>query len=215
MQPPQFLIDLTFEQGMMIVLTIIIAISVLVQAVYTSKQARILAESEQRNRERSVPTVKITPVFHTVQDGDDEFGNPNWKSFVGLTIANASPFDITITSIEFEQGIPIDSDSRISTVVWFPHVTRYKDSLLSNVSLPHRLQYGQTLQVMFDEAHVVEELKLNGGGTPVRVRPRCFDSLGNKHTMDSWIVWEESKISSFPGPGPGYMTEEKWRERVP
>ena len=210
MQLPKFLADLKFEQVMMILLTAIIAFCVVVQTINIREQARILADSEKRTRERDKPTVRITTLSHAIRYYDDDSGKPQEKSFVGFSIANASPFDITITSIGLELGIPIDNDGGVRSELYIPQVTIYKRWELSNFSLPHRLQYGETLRVLYDEADAVERLMRQGNGNPARVLPFCYDSLGNKHTMDSWITWEVGVMRGFDGPEPGHITFDEW-----
>ena len=75
MQLPKFLADLKFEQVMMILLTTIIAFCVVVQTINMREQARILADSEKRNRERDKPTVRITTLSYAIR----YYSNP--KSF--------------------------------------------------------------------------------------------------------------------------------------
>ena len=210
MQLPKYLARLTFEQVMIIILTAIIACCVLVQTKYMGEQARILADSEQRTRERDKPTVRITTLSYAIRYYDDDSGKPQEKSFVGFSIANASPFDITITSIGLELGIPIDNDGGVRSELYIPQVTSYKKWELSSFAPPHRLQYGETLQVLYDRADAVEQLKRHGSGNPARIRPRCHDSLGNEYTLDSWITWEEDGVIEFDGPEPGHITFEEW-----
>ena len=209
MRLPKYLARLTFEQAMMIILTAIIAFCVVVQTINMREQSRILADSEKRTRERNKPTAKLTSISHGVRYYNDS-GKPQEKSFVGFSIANASPFDITITSIGLEMGIPIDKDRAVRPQISIPPVTSYKEWEISDFSLPRRLQYGETLQVLYDEADAAERLKRQGNGNPVRVLPFCYDSLGNKYTMDYWITWEVGVIRAFEGPEPGHITFDEW-----
>ena len=78
--PPYF--TLAFDQLMMVVLTIIIAFSVVVQAIFSAKQAkyvkeqaRLSAESEARSRERERPRIRITHACYGFGEGQDADGN--------------------------------------------------------------------------------------------------------------------------------------------
>ena len=204
------LADLKFDQVMMIILTAIIAFCVVVQTINMREQSRILADSEKRNRERDKPTAKLTLLSHAVRYYDDDSGKPQEKSFVGFSIANASPFDITIRSFGLELGIPIDNDGSVRPEIYIPQITSYKGWELSDFSLPRRLQYGETLQILYDRADAVERLKRYGSGNPARIRPFCHDTLGNTYTLDSWITWEEDGVRAFGGPEPGHITFDEW-----
>ena len=115
MDLPPYL-TLAFDQLMMVVLTIIIAFSVVVQAIFSAKQAkyvkeqtRLFAESEARSRERERPRIRITHASYGFGEGQDADGNVQQKTFIGLILANASLQETTITAVEFEVGVPIDS----------------------------------------------------------------------------------------------------------
>ena len=149
----------------------------------------------------------MVPVFHTIQD------ETNWISFVGFSITNASPFEITITSLGLELGIPEDNDGAFTSQIDFPHITKFKDRELSDSTLPRRLTYGESMRILYNETDVVEELRVQGNDQPARVRPQCYDSLGNKHTMDSWITWEKGGFAAFDGPGSGYLIKEEAQKR--
>ena len=78
---------LTFDQLMMVVLTIIIAFSVVVQAIFSGKQAkyvkeqvRLFAESEARSREREQPRIRITHASYRLGEGQDADGNAQQKA---------------------------------------------------------------------------------------------------------------------------------------
>ena len=197
-----------FNELIMIILTVIIAFSAYSQAKNTKKQAQLLKQSEERNRERHNPKIRMMLVDHIVQD------DTNWISYVGFSITNASSFDVTIISLGLELEIPEDNDGPITLKTDFPHVTKFKDRELSDSTLPRRLKYGESLRILYDETGVVERLRAQGSDQPARVRPQCYDSLGNKHTMDSWITWKKGGVAYFDGPRPDYLTaEEAWKKR--
>ena len=118
MELPRFVIEVTFDQWLMIALTVVIATAVIAQAVYTGRQARLLAETEQRHANRERPWLRITLLFNPVQGENDEVGNPTWIRYVGFTVVNASLFDITVTHIDLELGIPIANKMVVTPAIW-------------------------------------------------------------------------------------------------
>ena len=211
---------LTFDQLMMVVLTIIIAFSVVVQAIFSGKQAkyvkeqvRLFAESEARSREREQPRIRITHASYRLGEGQDADGNAQQKAFRGLILANASPHETTITAVEFEVGVPIDSPIDSSKVpvpsLQFSPVYEYKGTKLSDL-LPQRLRHGETMRVLFDEDVLLAHIERHGEGQPSAVLPVCHDSLGNKHAADAWTVWGKNSLGALNGPGPGYITWHEW-----
>ena len=211
---------LTFDQLVMIGLTVIIAFSVVVQAMfagrqarYAREQARLFEESEARSRERERPRIRITHASYGFSEGQDADGNAHQKAFRGLILANASFHETTITALEFEVGVPIDSpiDSSKVPVLSLPFspVYEYKGTTLSD-PLPQRLRHGETMRVLYDEDVLLARLERHGEGQPSAVLPVCRDSLGNKHAADAWTVWGKNSLGSLNGPGPGYITWDEW-----
>ena len=216
--PPYF--TLAFDQLMMVVLTVIIAFSVVVQAIFSAKQAkyvkeqaRLFAESQARSRERERPRIRITHATYGFSEGQDADGNAHQKAFRGLILANASLHETTITAVEFEVGVPIDSPIDSSKVpvpsLQFSPVYEYKGTKLS-APLPQRLRHGETMRVLYDEDVLLAHLERHGEGQPSAVLPVCHDSLGNKHAADAWTVWGKNSLGSLNGPGPGYTTWDEW-----
>ena len=196
--------NITIDDVLMVVLTGIIAWSVLWQARYTKRLAEISIQTEKRVRDQSKPEVKFTHSSHSIQTGD------TWESFVGFSITNASPFDVTITSVSLGLGILVDKiHGPFTPAMQFSHVRQYRGSTLSDWSLPCRLRHGESILVLYDEDDAIAALKREGGGQPVRIRPQCYDSLHNRHTMDSWIVWDKNRIAMYDDPGPGLIAEEQ------
>ena len=223
--PPYF--TLAFDQLMMVVLTIIIAFSVVVQAIFSAKQAgyvkeqaRLFAESEARSqerearrRERERPRIRITHASYGFGEGQDADGNAQQKTFRGLILANASLHETTITAVEFEVGVPIDSPIDNSKIpvpsLQFSPVYEYKGTKLSD-PLPQRLRHGETMRVLYDEDVLLAHLERHGEGQPSAVLPVGRDSLGNKHAADAWTVWGKNSLGALNGPGPGYITWDEW-----
>ena len=218
---------LSFDELMMVALTVIIAGSVVGQAIFASRQARyareqadLFAESEKRQRERERPRIRITPAGYGVDDKRNESAGARRKEFVGVMLANASPFDITITRVEFEVGVPVDlpfDRSRIpAPSLQFSAVGEYGDTRLSD-ALPKRLRHGETMRVLYDEDKLLEKLERHGGGDVPAVLPVCHDSLGNRHAADIWTVWGKNYLGGSDGPGPGRVAWHDWwaRHRPP
>ena len=218
---------LTFDQLMMVVLTVIIAFSVVAQAIFSGKQAkfsgkqaryvkeqlRLFAESEARRREREQPRIRITHASYGFFEGQDADGNAQQKAFRGLILANASLHETTITAVEFEVGVPIDSPIDSSKVpvpsLQYSPVYEYKGTKLSD-PLPQRLRHGETMRVLYDEDDLLAHAERHSEGQPSAVLPVCRDSLGNKHAADAWTVWGKNSLGTLNGPGPGYITWDEW-----
>ena len=200
-----------FDQVINIVLTAIIAISVFFQAKYAKQQARVLIESEETNKKKGKPNVRIVLAHHSIQDGKGDTDSPKWVCFVGFTITNASLFDITITIVDFEVGIPENKQGSVPLSMQLTEITKYKGRELSNVNLPQRLKYGDTIKLLYNEKYLVESFKSDGDNMPIRVRPRCYDSLGNIHTLGTWVTWSEGRVTNYSdGPGPGLLNHDEW-----
>lgn len=180
-----------FDEVINIILTAIIAVSVFFQAKYAKQQARILIKTEETNRKKDKPDVRIVLAQHSIQDDKGDTDSPNGVCFVGFTITNASLFDITITHVNFELGIPENKQGGVTVSMQLPEITKYKGRELSNIKLPHRLKYGETIKLFYNEKYLVESFKSDGDNMPIRVRPRCNDSLGNIHTLGTWVTWSE------------------------
>ena len=208
----QFLLSkvtsMEFDEVINILLTSIIAISVFFQAKFSKLQARTLLRSEKRHRQQNNPKIKLVTILHTIQDSTNSDIHTN---FVGIGITNTSLLDVTITSVDFELGIPENSVGNIFLAHLISPTIKYKGYDLSDANLPQRLKYGETIKLLYEEDRIISELKSREGDQPLRVRPRCLDSLGNFHTLRGWVTWgEKGRISTFNGPGPGLVTYEEW-----
>ena len=205
-----YLQNITIDDILMVVLTGIIAWSVLWQARYTKRLAEISVQSEQRALERSKPEIRFAQRNLAILSGDID------KSFVGFSVTNASPFDVTITSFNLSLGMPaeITEDCPIMLSLMVYHVDQYRGRPLSDFSLPRRLSYGESMLILYDEDEAISALKYEGKGRPLRIQPQCEDSLGNHHTMDCWIDWNRKPVATFSDPGPGRITEEQWRDQL-
>lgn len=209
--------DITLDQWINIVLTVVIVIAVSAQAWFTRAQARLLKDSEQRARDRDKPRLRIVPSSHGVSRIDLS-GENTRTSFEGFTVTNAGFADIEITFFTFEVGkLPSTEEDEYPTdQVQFPPVAQHDETILSTMSLPHRLRPGESFRVVFDAEQLVSESAKIGGGTPVHMRPCFHDSLGNKHMPDHWIIYKEVDAVAFAhGPSPGRISEEDWSRLKP
>lgn len=190
----------TFDQWTMIILTVIIAGSVVVQAWSTVKQARISDEVRRREDERTRPRLIVVPTNLTKDDA----------SFVGFTVTNASHFGVTVTSLGCECAIPLNSEGPVTGLTDFPNpVMTHNDDDVSNMSLPHKLRHGETFRVLFNGKNI--ENQLADEGASELVRPQFRDSLGGVHTSVHWIAYKGTATVMYPDPGPGYGDKEDWR----
>ena len=209
--------DITLNQWINIVLTVVIVIAVGAQAWFTRAQARLLKESEQRARDRDKPRLRIVSSSHGVSRIDSS-DNYTQTSFKGFTVTNAGFGDIEITHFAFEVGRMHSTEENESPTneVHFPPVTQHDQTILSTMSLPHRLRPGESFVVLHDAKQLVSESTQIGDGTPVPMRPYFLDSLGNKHMPDHWIVYkEENSVAFTEGPSPGRISEEDWNRLKP
>lgn len=209
--------DITLNQWINIVLTVVIVVAVSAQAWFTRAQAGLLKESEQRARDRDKPKLRIVELSQGVSRIDPSGDNIH-TSFDGFTVTNAGFADIEITFFAFEVGkLPSteDDESPVDQVQFSP-VTQHDGTILSTMSLPHRLQPGESFRVLFDEEQLVSESTKIGDGPPVHMRPFFLDSLGNKHTLDHWVVYMgKGSVAGAHGPSPGRISEEDWNHLKP
>ena len=119
---------------------------------------------------------------------------------VGFWIVNRSTLDATVTSWELQQGIPEDSPLGTTLMSSRPSLVR-NEGKASDFQMPHRLRYGDRIEFLFPKDVVGSR----------RFRPCCSDSLGNRHTSQGWIDWENDSVHEDPGPG--LITPEEARER--
>ena len=204
------LLSVTFDRvimvlltAIMVLLTAIIASSAWSQAKSTQRQARLLEQQMEGEKARNTPKVSFNRNTYTYEQ----------ISFHGFTLTNSSPFDITITWFGLLGGIPEPEWHKTFTPIFNPPpIEEYKGHKLSDCRVPHRLKYGETMTVYFDD-FVNFLLKNKETGQPIRVKPYCYDSLGNRHTMDNWLMWGKDSSAAFLDPGPGFITEEEWHRR--
>ena len=214
---------LTLNEILMVILTFIIAVSVGLQAKFmrdqakitqdqakiTRGQANLAKEAEARQRQKEEPKIKITTSYYSDLEDEDEWGKRKRVNYLGFAITNASPFDVTIAFAWLELGIKEDDDYAISRKIDIPPLTKYKKQEISDSTLPHRLQYGETITILYKETNILRLLTKAGGGQPARVRPQCSDSLGNTYSLDYWVMWNVESVAAYNEPGPGYRTSQE------
>ena len=192
----------------MVLLTAIIAYSAWSQAKSTRNQAELLEQQLIREAARNKPTVAFVSSSYSIHDGDGRV------SFVGFALTNSSSFDITITEFGLLGGIPERKWEKTFTPRIQPRVEEeYKGHQVSDCRVPRPLKYGETMTVLYAEHNLPIHLTNKETGQPIRVKPYCYDSLGNRHTMDNWLMWGKDSSAAFLDPGPGFITEEEWHRR--
>ena len=195
---------------LMIALTAIIAWSAWQQTkqmrVISEKQIQVMAEQLRLAREiedrQTQSALTVTSLSHSF----GELVSGETTEFVGVTVANVSTFDVTITGWSIEVGIPEESDNRMIIPLVDP-ATEFKGQQLTDlVSLPHRLRRGDVARVLFRLEDMIALQRQHKS----RLRIAFRDSLGNTHRLPTWVEWTEDATSSHNDPGPGLlMPEEK------
>ncbi len=203
-------LDLTVYQWINSILTVIIMIAVVAQALFTHAQARLLRESEQRARDKDRPSIRMTCMnFDTFNKGSSD--NSMITSFEGFTVTNVGFIKVEIVSFVFEIGRSHNNEKNDSPTaeITFPPVMQHHQKTVSTIYLPHRLRHGESFRVLYNREMLVEESIRIGGENGIHMRPYCRDSLGNKHMLDYWISYRECNETSFvDGPSPGRVSEE-------
>ena len=200
---------MTREQWIDVVLTSIIAAAMVGQWWFIRRQAKLLEKADRRRRERDKPLVRITPFSYGFASIDAI--EATIRKLDGFTVTNAGFRDIEITSFAFEVGRRLDSrnDPATSEITFTP-VDKHRETVLTTMELPHRLKPGESFKVLYDTIRMIEETIRIGGETPIRMRPYCSDSLGNKHMPHHWVTYKENQTAFFDGPSPGRISEEDW-----
>ena len=118
--------------------------------------------------------------------------------FAELTVANEGLVDVEILLFAFEVGALRKGSPGVATseIHLEPKAPGHGPPVVE-MSLPHHLRPADSFSVFFDRDQLVEQCAELGGGSPVRLRPFCHDSLGKKHTMDRWIAYGADNHSSI------------------
>lgn len=200
--------SLSIADLMMVLLTAIIAISVFWQANSTRDMTRMYRDQHELDVDRSEPKVRIgLHLFSFWRDTGQ-------KHFHGFTITNANHFEITITYIELELGVPVNHKGSYTAYLGVLPKRGYQGTPLSDFSLPHRLKYGESIKVLYDSEELFERQHSTiNEQNPARYRFRCMDSLGNTYHHDSWMVHESDGPRSFPDPGSGIIAVSERNKR--
>ena len=128
-------------------------------------------------------------------------------------MTNAGLVDVVVTEITFETSKVIgneDDTSRTAFIDFSPGV-QYDQTTISTMMVPHRLRYRESFKILFERKLLVRESAQIGGGTPLNKRPYCRDLVGNKHTLDYWISYQDGIKNAFAvGPSSGSVSEEEF-----
>ncbi len=194
---------------LMVALTAIIAWSTWQQTQQTraisEKQTQLMAEQLRLAREIEDRQTRPALTVTTARYSFGKFSSGEPTEFVGVTVANASPFDVTITGWSVEVGIPKESDS-ISIIPYADPVAQFEEKQLTDlVSLPYRLQRGDVARMLFR----LEDMIALQRGYKSRLRIVFRDSLGNTHRLSTWVEWTEDATSFHAGPGSGLLAPEE------
>ncbi len=131
---------------MMVILTLVIAVSVV-------SQSYIAITSDIRQRKRQEPHVNMVLLV----------SNKNEKKFIGASITNASPFDITIAyfHIHVVAKIGEDNEKSASIIMFDPPPIAYREQI-SDESLPMKIGYGEKINILYDREALSEKLTIQG-----------------------------------------------------
>ena len=175
MEPRLDFYGISINEIIILVLTLIIAISVLFQAKFTRDQAKSLKESEHRQRLRDGPNVKLTTAMRSFSQRVDEAGNRRDILFVGFQIVNTNQVDIIITNWCFDSGVK-DGDNTLSRHIAISPIVEFEGDKVSDVNFPHRIRYGESVRLLFRKEELLEQLKRDGEDRQGRVLAICQDS---------------------------------------
>lgn len=183
------------HDGLMAVLTFVIAVGMVISAWASIKHLRALRDSESRVRTDESPSAIIVPVDYTVGD----------HRFVGASFTNTSRLDVTITSVIWLMRIPMvskqGSESVQSTSRGVSVVEEFGGVRLSDTT-PKRLRYGDRMRILFrPDLHMDEPLC-----------PVFHDSLGRNYVKDTWIKWGKNSTTTMD-PESGYLSTEETLRR--
>lgn len=129
----------------------------------------------------------------------------------GVLADECSSVPLSVNAFQLEIGTPEESEYGTESI--------FVDSRQTTIGgeetdLPARLEYGESLLVSYDEDVLLGRLADYGeNGERARVRPSCYDSLGNKHTFGAWIELSRDAVGAHRDPGPGLLAYEDWVER--
>ncbi len=194
---------------LMVALTAIIAWSAWQQTkqtrVLSEQQTQLIAEQLRLAREIDDRQTRSTLTVATAGHLFAEFPSGETTEFVGVTVANASAFDVTITGWSVDVGIPEESDS-IRIIPWADPVAEFKGEQLTDlVSLPRRLQQGDVARVLFRLKEMIALQRRHQS----RLRIAFRDSWGNTHRLPMWVEWTEGATSFHDDPGSGLLAPEE------
>lgn len=174
---------------LMLGLTFVIAISVVLQAIFARDMAQIAKQAERRQRENDKPDIRITDLAFATSDFDGS-RNGDVLSIEGFTIRNASRFDVTIKGWVLALDSTGDEEATIRRFARpAPSTNTIRGKPVCDPEVPRRLRYGDTMTVAFRQENITEMFD-SWTGPVARFRPQCSDSLGNLYELPEWIEWD-------------------------
>lgn len=194
---------------MLVILTAIMAGSVVWQAMSTRKMAKLYRDQHEHEVEKTNPKVHIG-----LRAASFSTGPYRPQNFFGFSITNASQVEVTITYIELELGLFENHRGEYIPYLNVPPTKEYNGKVVSDFEPPHRLKYGEAIKILYDEDVLAkkQESMINGQRSP-RFRFRCSDSLGNYYNHHSWMEFGSDGQRSYPDPGDGIIAVSEWNER--
>ncbi len=218
--------SLDVQQLINIGLTAIIMLAVVAQAWsahaqtrFMRDQGRLLEESERRARERDEPKLHFSYLSHEISLFDESNCLTTPRIFEGFMVQNTGFTEVEIVSFAFELGmmrISTETTEVPASAIGFRPVREDSKTVLSTMKLPHRLRRGESFKVFFDKEKLVQRSLREGGGTSVRMRPYCHDSLGNKFVANHWFTYRDIRsLAAYGSPSPSRISQEDWERLEP
>lgn len=143
----------------------------------TRDLATVARRAEDRERDRDKPRVRI--------------GAISGESESGFSVTNTGVPDVTIVQVGFAFGLRAEESGGKFGMTPLA-VRRGKD----DVVLPQRLRHGDTLNVIYDTATLVDKCR------ETRLQPVVLDSVSGNHSA-SWIEYGFNSVGFFDDPGRG------------
>lgn len=166
----------------MVILTAVIALSTVVQAVFIRGQWVVLRRAEAL---RTTVRLFISPYSS--------------MGCYGFSVVNASLFAITITGWKLEEEMPAASRWTGTGGISIPTTPAH------DLSTPRRLESGEPATVAL-RRDLAPGILTRKDGTSIRFRLVVLDALGNVH-RSSWMSWRRDCMMVHNGPAPGYIPQ--------
>ena len=179
-----FVCRLSLHDCVMIVLTLVIAGSAVHQTKLIRDQAALLREQQDRLTRPVAKVVATSTVM--VRPKSSKSSELETTQLVGFRVTNHSPFPIIIENVLFEMW---NEDEGVRQVGLGDPVRTFDGKLLSH-DFPRRLQYGESMQVLYR--------KDNGAfKASNRIRATFRDSLQNAYPAPYWVKWTDTETVAY------------------